>query len=412
MPRLILALMVFNGVSAIVWSLVGACRFVGERARPGRRRARRGKQALTPEQAAVLVCAHNEEQSLPTCLAAATRIVPPHNIFVASDGSTDDTVRIARRWGCNVIDIQPNRGKASALKLLLDHFAVCERFEVALIADADARPDEDYLRHALPLFDDPEVVAVAGHAVPTWRRHRWPAWSMFFAAYRTRLYRITQAVLRYGQTWKYTNVNFIVPGFSSMYRCSALAQIDVAAPGLSVEDFNMTFEIHRKRLGTIAYTPRVRSTSQEAYGMADYCKQVRRWYLGLWQTVRRHGVWPSWFWLSLGVFLLEMVLQSFLFLALPFLLAWFLLQAGEPLAVWLPHAGAVDVSVLDVAIGVLLVDYALTVVVAAVDRMPMLAVYGLGFVLLRWIDGLLFLCTLPLAFLTRSDGRWESPARI
>ena len=40
----------------------------------------------------------------------------------------------------------------------------------------------------------------------------------------------------------------IVPGFASMYRTDAVAQIDVTGAGLVIEDFNMTFEIHAKKL--------------------------------------------------------------------------------------------------------------------------------------------------------------------
>jgi hypothetical protein len=56
-------------------------------------------------------------------------------------------------------------------------------------------------------------------------------------------------------------------------------------------------------------------------------------------------------------------------------------------------------------------DYALTLVVAAYERRPILALYGVAFILLRLVDSFMFLSTLPLAFVTSSDGRWVSPAR-
>lgn len=390
------------------------------RARPGApaEHAHSGSapRRIRVDEVAILVAAHNEEKTIHICLDAATRIIAAKNIFVASDGSTDDTVRVARERGCNVLDIHPNGGKARALKSIIDHFAICERYAAVLILDADARLDEHYLERALPLFDDPAVAAVAGHADPKWYPHWRPRWSMLFNAYRIRLYRIIQALLRYGQTWKYSNVSFVVPGFASMYRCSALARIDIAAPGLIIEDFNMTFELHHKRLGRIAYTPEVRCTSQESYSFAEYVKQVRRWYLGFWQTIRRHGFWPGLFWLSLGTYVVEMLLQSLVFLTVPFVLAWFLLESisgsGQAITIWLPHLGAVDLTLIDVAIGVFIADYVLTVVIAALERKPILLVYGLGFHVLRWIDAFLFLYTLPLAFVEESDGRWKSPTRI
>ena len=367
---------------------------------------------LAPADVAVIVCAHDEEAVIGNCLERVLELVPAANVFVGSDGSTDRTVEIVRRAGCQVLDIQPNRGKARALAAVLEHFEITRRFEVALILDADSEIDRHYVARALPLFEDARVVAVAGHANPKWYRHWLPRWSMFFAAYRVRLYALTQALLRYGQTWSRCNVSFIVPGFASMYRCRVLEQIDVAAPGLSVEDFNMTFEIHRKRLGRIAYTPRVRCTSQEAHGLVDYVKQVRRWYLGFWQTVRRHGIWPSFFWLSLGFFAVEMLIASIVLLTVPLALSWFIFEGGDPALLWLPPLGTVEITVLGLIAAVLVADYALTVAVAALEKKPLLLIYGVGFAVLRYIDAFLFVYTLPLAFLVRSDGRWASPRRL
>ena len=80
----------------------------------------------------------------------------------------------------------------------------------------------------------------------------------------------------------------------------------------------MTFEVQRKGLGRVAYSPRARCSSEDPFTLNDYRKQVQRWYLGFWQTVRRHGFWPSRFWLSLGGLLAELMLISLFALALPF----------------------------------------------------------------------------------------------
>jgi biofilm PGA synthesis N-glycosyltransferase PgaC len=426
--RSLLALVMLNGISLVFWGCVGVCRLLHEQARglgvllarrcgrPAVAAGRAGVPAapgrLTTGDVAVIIAAHNEERTLGPCLDAASRCVAASQIFVGSDGSTDRTVGIAMERGCNVIDIQPNGGKARALKTVIEHFCIRDRYAAVLILDADAQPAPDYLARALPLLDDPEVVAVAGHALPNWHPHWYPRLAMFFAAYRMRLYRVTQALLRYGQTWKYSNVSFIVPGFASMYRCSVLPHIYIDAPGLIIEDFNMTFELHHKRLGKIAYSPRVRCTSHEPLGFRDYVKQVRRWYLGFWQTIRQHGFWPSFFWLSLAAFVVEMLLQSLAFLTVPFLLAGFVLDPGEPMTIWLPQLGVANLTAADLVFGVFLTDYSITLLTAAVERKPILMLYGLGFALLRWIDSFLFLYTLPLAFAETSDGRWESPKRV
>lgn len=409
-----------DGMAWAVLSLAAASCALGlllvARSRPAattdRARLAAAPARLTAGDVAVVIAAHNEERTLGMCLDAVSRCVAVRDVFVGSDGSCDRTVEIATGRGCNVLDIQPNGGKARALATVIEHFGIRDRYAAVLILDADAQPAPDYLQRALPLLDDPAVVAVAGHATAQWHAHRRPRWSMLFAAYRTRLYRVTQALMRYGQTWKHSNVSFIVPGFASMYRCSVLPHLDIDAPGLIIEDFNMTFGLHHKRLGKIAYSPRVGGISHEPLSLRDYIKQVRRWYLGFWQTIRRHGFWPSFFWLSLGTFLVEMVLQSLAFLIVPVLLAWLVLSPDASITVWLPHLGATDLTALDVVIGVFLADYAITALVAAIERRPLLLCYGLGFALLRWIDAFLFLYTLPMAFAEKSDGRWESPRRM
>jgi glycosyltransferase involved in cell wall biosynthesis len=360
---------------------------------------------------AVLIPAHNEERTIARCLQALSCTVDMQNVFVGSDASDDRTVEIAESFGCHVDDIRPNRGKAHVLTYMLTEHRICERYRAVLILDADSMLDREYLMRALPMFDDPRVAAVAGHVETEWKDHRWPAWSMLFVAYRWRLYRIMQAILRYGQTWGPANVAYIVPGFASMYRTSVLAKIDIAAPGLVIEDFNMTFELHRKRLGRIAYSPLVRCVSQDPKGLRDYIRQVSRWNLGFWQTVRRNGVWISAFWLSLGVFIVEVLVASLFCLVLPIQILLHYV-AGTPLmGVAAGELAFVEIDLIQLLATLLAVDFAMTTVVALIDRKPALLIYGVAFPLLRWIDGLLVLKALAVMWFVKSDGRWRSPAR-
>lgn len=364
-------------------------------------------ERIRPSDVAAVIPAHNEERSIGACLYAVGKILPMSQVYVGSDGSNDRTVEIAREAGCIVEDIQPNRGKAQAIQLLLDQYDIIGRYKAVLILDADSEIDKSYLERALPLFDDPRVAAIAGHVVSKWKRHVLPRWSMLFIAYRVRLYALLQAALRFGQTWKQTNVSFIIPGFASMYRTEVLSHIDIAAPGLIIEDFNMTFELQKKRLGLIAYSPSVRCVSEDPQSLRDYVNQLRRWNLGFWQTVRRHGVWVSTFWASLGVFTLEMLIFSVFIITVPVLLA-IMLADSETSSI---EISWFEITLLDVVVGLFLADYLITVVIAFAKQRWILLVYGLAFVIVRWIDGLMFLYTLILSWFVKSDGRWASPTR-
>ncbi len=396
------------GLNILFWCCVGVLRLIEER-RHGS--STMGVRRIGPSDVAVVVPAHNEEIALPKCLAALRRIVPGHQIYVACDGSSDATIAVASEAGCNVDDIRPNGGKARAIAVAISRNELCDRYKVVLIQDADSEIDPDYLRNGLPLFDDESVAAVAGHVESRWGRGGGAGQSLLFSAYRMRLYLLLQAAFQYGQSWKRTNVSYIAPGFASMYRSSALKQIDITAPGLVIEDFNMTFEVQHKKLGRIAYSPRVRCSTEDPFTFRDYRNQVYRWYLGFWQTVLRHGVWRGKFWLALLPLLVELGIISLFTMTLPIIVALGLVYGHSAAAYSLQDMAFHPVAPLLLAGVYIGVDYLLTIVVALLTRRPGLLVYGLAFPFLRFLDAVLFAQAFANSFVVTSDGRWKSPAR-
>ncbi|WLQ05245.1 glycosyltransferase family 2 protein [Arthrobacter oryzae] len=380
----------------------------------GRHRVR-GPRIL-PANVAVLIAAHNEALVIRETLRAASALVPLRNIHVISDMSTDDTSAIARACGVKVLDLEANRGKAGALAAGIAHFELCRKFKVVLLLDADTRPTPDYLETGLPLFQDPSVVAVAGRAKSIMTPPAPTALGRFLVAYRERLYIVVQLLLKYGQAARGANVVSIVPGFASMYRTSALAKIKVLAPGLVIEDFNMTFEIHAKKLGRIAFHPSAAvAYTQDPDNLQDYTRQVRRWLLGFWQTVRRHRLQAGKFWFVLVLYIIELVLSCMFFVLL---IPVFLLSLVASMQ--LQAFGANGESFLylsgllrpqDVFLGVLIPDLALTVVAAIALRRPGILLMAPFFPLMRILDSVICLMVLPRAFSAASSGVWVSPVR-
>ena len=296
------------GVNLAFWSVVAVLRRLAELRPP--------EQPVPPAAeprgtSAVVIPARNEEMIISATIRSVLRLVKPGNVHVVADGCDDDTGLIALSWGLNVLEPMPARGKAAGIEAVVRDFDLPGRFRVLLIVDADTELDEHYLERALPLFDDPEVVAVAGYAKTSWRPQELTLMGRLLVAYRTRLYAVMQWI-KYAQTWRRTNVTAIVPGFASMYRTSVLAQHgpQPAGPG------------HRGLQHDLRGAPQAAREDRLPAGHRchhagpgqppDYYRQITRWQLGLWQTVRRHGLWPSWFCLALGVFLLEVVVASVL----------------------------------------------------------------------------------------------------
>lgn len=416
----VVALLVF-GVNTLFWSTVGVMRVVAARwDRVGGRHAAPtawtpAVRIPTPADVAVLVAAHDEELVIAETIRSAAALVPVANVHVISDGSTDATAAIARAAGAQVLELHPNRGKAGALAAGIEHFDLCSRFEVVLLLDADTHLHPDYLTTGLPLFDAPDVVAVAGRATTITSPAPSTRIGRLLVAYRERVYIAVQYLLKFGQAARRANVVTIVPGFASMYRTRVLRHIDICAPGLVIEDFNMTFEVHTKRLGRIAFHPHAAiAYTQDPDRVGDYVKQVRRWSLGFWQTVRRHRVRPDRFGFALAAYITELVISSIVLLLIaPLALASLVVDlvdraTGAAGGIWdLAHVFPPQMLLL----GILLPDYVLTVLAAVVSRRPKYLLLGLAFPLIRLVDAALCLQTIPLARSSRDTGVWRSPAR-
>jgi cellulose synthase/poly-beta-1,6-N-acetylglucosamine synthase-like glycosyltransferase len=85
-------------------------------------------------------------------------------ILIASDGSSDATPEIVRRYedrGVRLLDFQQRRGKASVLNSALPE----ARGDIVLLSDANTMFDPDAVRQLVRWFCDPRVGAVCGRLV-------------------------------------------------------------------------------------------------------------------------------------------------------------------------------------------------------------------------------------------------------
>jgi cellulose synthase/poly-beta-1,6-N-acetylglucosamine synthase-like glycosyltransferase len=417
MVTFIVVLVLVLGINTIIWATVGGMRVIAARTRrkgtvPVRLRA----GAPTRDQVAILMAAHNEEMVIGNTIASLAEFGHDVNVFVVSDGSTDDTAVIARAHGATVLELSPNRGKAGALVEAIKQFEIADRFEVLLLLDADTHLTADYFETGLGEFADPSVVAVAGRASTLFVPRSPTFFGRLLVAYRERVYIAMQYLFKFGMAARYANAVPIVPGFASMYRTRILADIDIAAKGLKIEDYNMTFEVHAKRLGRIAFHPNAAiALTQDPDTLFDYVKQVQRWNLGFWQTVGRHRFRMRTFWLALTLFIAELVLSSVvLILLIPAVLVSTGVATLEDLGLN-PTGPVVDLAAalppLALVLGVVLPDYLLSVLAAVVSKRWIYLAYGVVFPFFRIVDALLCMVALFEAVFSRSTGSWKSPSR-
>lgn len=401
------------GIGTIVWASAGVARWVASMMR---------KQSMPPpprlkrDSVAIVIAAHNEQLVIEKTLDSAEAQVAIGQVYVASDGSTDDTALLAQRRGANVLELNPNRGKAGAIVAAIEHFRLAELYEVVMLLDADTVLAANYLASGLPLFDDPGVVAVAGRASSISSPLPATLAGRILVTYRDRVYVAVQYLLKYGQAARTINVVSIVPGFASMYRTSVLGSIDIDAPGLSIEDYNMTFEIHAKSLGRIAFQPgSAVALTQDPDTLHDYAKQVGRWSLGFWQTLLRHGWHPRLFFVVAWLSAVELVVScAILVLALP--VAALSGAAGMLASLrWdmsgFSQAFSGDLPGWIIVLGVVLPDLVLSLLVGLATGNPRFLLYAPVFPLLRILDAALCLRAARRALGGSSSSVWQSPVR-
>jgi hypothetical protein len=134
----------------------------------GRLRARPHRPGPTEPSVSIIVAARNEADAIGEKAQGLLGLEYPADrlsICVASDGSTDATVTIARAAGRGIVRVLdlPGNGKAAAL----DAAVRATESEILVFTDANSRFRPDAIRALVRHFADPEVGGVAGNQVYT-----------------------------------------------------------------------------------------------------------------------------------------------------------------------------------------------------------------------------------------------------
>ncbi len=107
----------------------------------------------------VVVCCYNGAEKLQTCLEALTRQRQKVDILIVDDGSTDDTARVARSFGCSVIRHEYNRGVSAARNTGLNQ----ANSDVVAYCDDDCVAPIDWTERLLAAWRaNPDVTVMGG----------------------------------------------------------------------------------------------------------------------------------------------------------------------------------------------------------------------------------------------------------
>jgi cellulose synthase/poly-beta-1,6-N-acetylglucosamine synthase-like glycosyltransferase len=328
----------------------------------------KARKAAERRKLALLIAGHNEEMVIEQTLRSAINAgMAPEDIYVVDDNSDDATKKIAISviGKANVMKVRRS-GKGLALTKGAKKFQLTKRYEWIHIADADggfASHYFDIFRHRL----NPHFAAATGYV------RSLPGGSV--SQYRVFEYTIGMEIHRRFQAM--THTVSVIPGPTSCFRADVFDAVNFANKSIA-EDFDVTLQLHRQKLGQVQFIPQAIAYTQDPLTLADFKKQITRWNRGIMQGVHRHriGLKAS----RIDAYLTYQVMQNFLFLFnYGFILPYMALTR---------HSGTVLAMAFLMDVGVL---FAITSAVAAkAKRKDILSAFPQIY-LYRWVTLFVFL---------------------
>ena len=229
----------------------------------------------------LLLPGHNEELIIATTIKSAVAAGQSlSDIYVVDDNSSDNTRKeaIALLGKDHVLSVQRS-GKALAVKKGIKKFNLDTRYKWLHIADADSVFGPNYFRIYRKKLN-PKKYAVAVGFVQSLRGN-------WISTYRAASYTYSQHVNRRIQS-KLGMIS-VFPGPITCFRTDILSKLDFEANTLT-EDFDITLQVHRQKLGKILYIPSAVNFTQDPQSYRDFCKQNLRWQRGFFQGVKKYKV--------------------------------------------------------------------------------------------------------------------------
>ena len=218
----------------------------------------------------IVIPAYNEAAYIANSIRSLLTVDYPHDkleIIVVDDGSTDDTYKIAKSFQDNVVKAftKKNGGKGAAL-----NFGIAKaKGELVATMDADSYLSPDVIKEMLPLFDEPDVMAVT----PAVKVRASDSWLK-------ELQRVEYLMILFSRKLlSFIDSVPVTPGPFSMFRAEVFRKVGGFDERNLVEDQEMALRIQ-------AHNYRIRSSLTAAVyteppdNMGDLMRQRVRWQRG------------------------------------------------------------------------------------------------------------------------------------
>src|SRR5579864_9032639 len=233
---------------------------------------------------AVLIPAYNEETVIErTVRAVLASNYPDLHVIVIDDGSSDNTLEVARRAfreeersGRVLILTKPNSGKAEALNFGLEHL---HDEEIFVGIDADTVIASNAISRLVPHFLNPKVGAVAGNAKVGNRVNLWTRWQALEYITSQNFERRALNVL---------GAVSVVPGAIGAWRISAVREAGAYHTDTVAEDADLTMALLRRGY-RVEYEDMALAYTEAPTNANGLMRQRFRWSFGILQAVWKHG---------------------------------------------------------------------------------------------------------------------------
>jgi len=247
----------------------------------------------------VIVAAYNEAPALAATIRALLRQSdPPERIWLADDGSQDDSAAVLLElYGLRPPELDgssepspvapslrwlrlAHRGKARTLNAALGRADT----DVVLTVDADTILDVDAISQIRRAFtDDRDLVVGGGVLIP---HCRGGALGRALQEFQTYEY-VRNFLGRYA--WSRFNSLLLISGAFAAFRREPVMTVGGFDPECLVEDYELIHRLHRHAIDNrlpwrVRIVGRARARTDAPASLASFLRQRRRWFAGFLQT--------------------------------------------------------------------------------------------------------------------------------
>lgn len=226
----------------------------------------------------IVIPCHNEERGIrATIESCINQTRKPLQILVVDDGSTDGSADILDEYYeyIDVVSISKATGNKSYAQEIALRYV---KGEIFFATDGDTVLDKHVIEEVEKSFaKDPEVVAVGGYVRSM--KYNW------LTACRELDYIVGQNLHKVAQS--YIDAVFVIPGCAGAFKTDVFKKYIKFDHDTLTEDLDFTYKLHKNFL-KIAYNKKVIAYTQDPARLSEYVNQMRRWYGGGWQNLKKH----------------------------------------------------------------------------------------------------------------------------